>query len=227
MRVLDKKTKVTKPKIILFDWDNTLVDSLDIIHTAISDAFKKFQLTPLTREEFMNGSHISGREFIRQYFPEEHHIEAMQVFRSAYDTLSKEKLILLADAEETLRAVKGKGIKMAIVSNKGKVSLVKELERAGLTDYFLTIVGSGDLEVDKPSPEPALKALKDIGADPSHEVWFVGDSAVDMETAHRANCLPVFFGDDDYTADHYKSWQPKVHFLNHKELIKYLSSLDE
>jgi phosphoglycolate phosphatase len=227
MRILDKSIKVTRPKTILFDWDNTLVDSLDIIHAALNDTFSRFNLAPLSREEFRRGTHISARDFIKQYFPEDRYAEVRQVFVELYDKLSKERLELLSDAKEALHAVQSKGIKMAIVSNKGKTLLLKELERAGLVDYFLTIVGSGDLEVDKPSPLPALKALKDIGIDPSHEVWFFGDSATDMETAHNANCLPVFFGEDDYTAEHYKHCPPKVHFLNHKELIKYLSSLDE
>ena len=115
---------------------------------------------------------------------------------------------------------------MAVVSNKAKALLLKELETTGLADYFLSVVGSGDLEEDKPSPLPALKALKDIGTEPSQEVWFVGDSSTDMSTAHNANCLPVFFGTDDYESEHYEH-RPKIHFLNHKALIKYFSSLDE
>jgi phosphoglycolate phosphatase len=229
MKILDRNIKLTKPISILFDWDNTIVDSLDIVFASAVETFKAFNLEPLSREEFMESTHVSSKIFIKKYFSEAHHVKARELFLELYAQLSAEKgdLMLLPDAKEALELLHNKKIKMAIVSNKSKALLSKELESTGLADYFLSVVGSGDLEEDKPSPLPALKALQDINIEPSQEVWFIGDSSTDMGTAHNANCLPVFFGTDDYESEPYKQCRPKVHALNHKALIKYFSSLDD
>ena len=225
MIILDKTVKLSKPQSILFDWDNTLLDSLELIHVSMRDTFSKFKLSPLSKKDLLKHASGSSKIFIEKYFPGESHNEVRKVFLDLYDQFSKEKLALLPKAREALEEVKKKDIKMAIVSNKAAVLLSMELAKLGLDKYFSSIVGSGDLAEDKPSPLPVLKALKDIGIRPSHKVWFVGDSATDMAAAHNSQCLPVFFGDDDYTSEHYKHCQPKLHFPNHAELIKYFSSL--
>jgi phosphoglycolate phosphatase len=227
MKILDTNIKLGKPKSLLFDWDNTLVDSLKVIRLAMEETFKAFKLTPLTKKEFLKSTHISSRMFIKNHFPEEDQVRAREVFLDLYIKFAGRNLRLLPHAKEALEAVHNKKIKMALVSNKAKFLLSTELKQSGLDKYFLSIVGSGDLKEDKPSPLPALKALEELGIEPSQEVWLIGDSATDMSTAHNANCMPVFFGGDDYTSEQYKSCPPKIHFSSHKALIKYISSLDE
>lgn len=224
MKIISQDLKLSMPKFIVFDWDGTIVDSLELIANSARDTLSKFNLPPISKEEFMRCMK-SSKSFIREYFPKVSHDEVRKVFIDTYNQLAKEKITLLPKAQESLEEIKNRDIKMAIVSNKAKILLSMELIELGIDKYFLSIVGSGDLEEDKPSPLPVLKALKDIGAEPSQEVWFIGDSATDMAAAHNSKCLPVFFGTDDYTSDHYKHCQPKVHFLNHAELVRYFSSL--
>jgi len=227
MEILDKSIKIGRPKAILFDWDNTLVDSLELICTSMRETFSRFKLAQMPEKEFMKSIHGPSRLFIEKHFPKESYDEARKTFLDLYDQFTKEKLRLLPSAQETLDEVQKQKIKTGVVSNKVSALLSMELYQLGLKKYFLTIVGSGDLAEDKPSPLPVLKALKDIEVSPSQEVWFVGDSAADMGAAHNSNCLPVFFGSDDYTSEHYEHCQPKVHFKNHKEFIKYLASLND
>lgn len=226
MKVLDKNKHLERPKTILFDWDGTLVNSLGLICDAMQGAFKVFKQLPISKKEFMKTIHGPSEEFIGKHFPNNSHDEVKKVFLDLYKQFANKKLVLLPNAKKNLDYLYKKEIKMAVVSNKEAPLLMLEIKKLGLEKYFLSIVGSGDVKESKPSPLSAFKALKDIGVRPSQEVWFVGDSATDMATAHNSNCLPVFFGADDYTSEHYKSCPPKVHFLNHRDLLKYLSSDD-
>jgi len=226
MRILNQNFKISKPKFIIFDWDNTLVDSLELIRDSMQDTFAKFNLPPISKKEFTDHMRMCSKSFIEKYFAKDSYDEVRKVFRDTYEQLAREKITLLPKAAEALEKIREENIKMAIVSNKSRILLSMELIKLGLEEYFSSVVGSGDLEEDKPSPLPVLKALKDIGAEPSYEVWFIGDTATDMAAAHNSKCLPVFFGTDDYTSEHYRHCQPEVHFLNHEELIKYLTSLD-
>ena len=227
MKILDQNIKLKKPKVILFDWDNTLVDSLELICASMRDTFSKFKLNQMPEEELIKKIHGPSKLFIETHFPKNVHNKARQTFLDLYDQFSKEKLKLLPNAQGTLDEVKRQKIKTGVVSNKVSDLLSMEVCELGLKKYFLTVVGSGDVPEDKPSPLPVLKALKDIGVNSSQEVWFVGDSAADMGAAHNSNCLPVFFGIDDYTSKHYSHCQPKVHFKNHADFIKNLAYLDE
>ena len=225
MRILVQNIKLNRPELIIFDWDNTLVDSLELICDSMRETFTKFSLSPMSNSEYKKHIHMCSRSFIKKHFPKEPHDEVRKVFIDSYRQLAEENITLLPEAKETLEAIKNKDIKMAIVSNKNKILLSMELAKLGLEEYFLSIVGSGDLEEDKPSPLPVFKALKDLGVKPSQEVWLVGDSVTDMAAAHNSQCLPVFFGTDDYTSEHYMNCPPKIHFLDHKELLQYFSSL--
>ena len=52
-----------------------------------------------------------------------------------------------------------------------------------------------DAPEDKPSPIPVSMALEGSGIAPGADVWFVGDTSIDMECAHNARCVPVLVRD--------------------------------
>ncbi|NRA73492.1 MAG: HAD-IA family hydrolase [Rickettsiales bacterium] len=225
MKILVQNIELTKPKLIIFDWDNTLVDSLSLICDSIQDTLIRFNSPPMSERELMEHRRMCAKSFIEKRFHKQNHDEVRKVFIESYKQLAKSNIAFLPKAEKALEEIGKKDIKMAIVSNKAKELLINELKDLGAEKYFLSIVGSGDLKEDKPSPLPVFKALKDIGMEPNQEVWFVGDSATDMAAAHNSQCLPVFFGTDDYTSEAYTNYQPTIHFSNHDEVIRYFSSL--
>ncbi|MBV8776512.1 MAG: HAD family hydrolase, partial [Alphaproteobacteria bacterium] len=72
--------------------------------------------------------------------------------------------------------------------------LRSEAEHLGWTPFFGAIVGAGDAHADKPHCAPVELALRPSGVAPGPDVWFVGDTAVDMECALAAGCVPVLLG---------------------------------
>jgi len=131
-----------------------------------------------------------------------------------------EKLTPIEDAEKVLLALQGTDIYTALVSNKTGEALRLEVNHIGWNKYFAKVVGAKDAAEDKPSPKPVIMALNGSGIEPSGDVWFVGDSVTDMECAHNSNCVPVFYGDQDLSAERFRNFQPKIQFKNHGELVK-------
>jgi phosphoglycolate phosphatase len=68
-----------------------------------------------------------------------------------------------------------------------------EAAHLGWAPRFRILVGAGDAAVDKPDPAPFRMALPALGL-PAGAVWYVGDTALDMEAAHRAGCAAVLLG---------------------------------
>lgn len=80
-------------------------------------------------------------------------------------------------ARQLLSILKGKGIKLGIVSNTPFPGsfYINDLERFGLLPYFQTLVWSSDFGKRKPSPEIFEKALNNLKVK-AQEAVFVGDS---------------------------------------------------
>lgn len=209
------------PKAILFDWDNTIVDSWNAIYKAINSTLVKYGRNPWTFEEVKQNVHRSLRDSFPVIFPVNWQ-EVATVYRQYYRDFSKEDLEVLPNARETLDLIREKNLYTALISNKKADILNIEVKHFDFTQYFEKIIGAGDLSEDKPSPITIETALRGTGIPVDKNVWFVGDSLTDMETAYNAGCVAVFFGDDDYKSERYAHCKPHLSFNTHKELISYL-----
>ena len=76
-------------------------------------------------------------------------------------------------------------VPVGVVSLNAESAVRLALERDGLIEDVDVVVGRDSVPERKPSPEPLLAAIEDLGVDPD-EAIFVGDSDGDEETARRA-----------------------------------------
>src|SRR3546814_18339358 len=63
------------------------------------------------------------------------------------------------------------------------------LFRSGWDGYFGGVIGANDAVEDKPSAAPVHLVLDGTGHAAGRDIWFVGDSATDMQTARNAGCI--------------------------------------
>lgn len=220
MHLLDKSYTLPHPKAIIFDWDNTLVDSWGLIHEALNFTLEKFGKKPWSLEETKVRIHRSMKDTLPGLFQDDWQ-EAVKIYRGHYESIQN-RMQPLELAEETLKIAHKKKIPVCVVTNKKNHLAHNEINMLDWKKYFKCVVGSGDLEHDKPSPVGVNFVLDKINQEPNENIWFVGDSVTDMETAYNSECVPVFFGEDDCNSDRYKHCRPKVYFQNHRELSEYL-----
>jgi phosphoglycolate phosphatase len=183
----------TLPKAILFDWDNTLVNTWQVAYDAMNIARESVGRLPFTIEEFWSQPHHSMRDVAVTLFGE-HHEKGQRIFYETVEKFHLKDLAFLQGAETLLQDLKNRGIYMGIVSNKEGKYLRKEVAHLGWLSYFKQIIGAQDTEEDKPSPVPVLAALHQSTITPGHDVWFVGDSIVDVHCARASGCIPVVMG---------------------------------
>jgi len=182
------------PKAILFDWDNTLVDTWQTVYTSLNLALQGVGRDPLTKEEFSQKPHLSIRDSSESLFGE-HSEKGTQIFHDAIHKTHLAEITSFQGAENLLLELKTRGIYVGIVSNKEGNFLRKEVAHLGWNSHFRRIIGARDTAEDKPSPIPVLAALYESTISPSHDVWFVGDSIVDVHCARSSGCIPVVVGD--------------------------------
>lgn len=184
----------TKPKAVLFDWDNTLADTWPIIHQAMHDTFTTMGREPWTLEETKTNVHRSLRDAFPEMFGENWE-KARDTYFGSFLANHLEKLAVLEEAEDVLKRLKASKIPTAVVSNKTGKYLREEVTHIGWDHYFSAVIGATDVAEDKPSAMPAFHALQKLGVKPGADVWFVGDSVTDLDCAFNAGLTPVFYGD--------------------------------
>ena len=179
-----------RPNAILFDWDNTLIDSWPAIHDAQNHTLAHFGLPQWTFEETKTRVRKSMRDSYPQLFGDRWR-EAGEVFYARFEAHHLETLTPLPGAGDLIAGLAGAGYYLGVVSNKKGDYLRKEAEALGWHGYFGRMVGAFDAEKDKPAPEPVELALEGSGIETGPDVWFVGDADVDLECARNAGCVPV------------------------------------
>jgi phosphoglycolate phosphatase len=214
---------VYKPDLVIFDWDNTLVEAWESIHYAVQATLAYYKKPTWSLAETKIKIHRSIRDTVPKYFPEYPAEEVEKTYRSAYKTM-QHKISPLPHAIDTIKFLQDRQTYIAIISNKQNLLLNQEILSLGWQEYFGMIIGAGDLEEDKPSKITVEAVLKQKQV-PKEKIWFIGDSITDMETAYNANCLPVLFDNIQYNQSLYSHCEPKLHCHDHKTLLHYLKKV--
>jgi phosphoglycolate phosphatase len=125
-------------------------------------------------------------------------------------------------AAEVLAA--GSAWTQGIVSNKTGRFLRAEVAHLGWNSHFRTIVGAGDAKADKPDPASILLALTNLSAQPHPTIWYLGDTASDMQAARAAGITAVLVGDASHDGG-VANAAPDIHFATAHALAAMLRSL--
>ena len=210
-----------RPRALLFDWDNTLVDSWHAIHHAINVTFKALDQEPWSLAE----TKVRVRASARDSFPGLFGIrsdEATEIFYRAFESDHLQQLREHAGAGALLSRLAKSDYHLAVVSNKQGYLLRREAEHLGWTGYFRALVGASDAARDKPAVQPVDLALQDSGIPRGPEVWFVGDTDIDMECAVNAGCFPVLLRQEPPGQEEFAAAAPKCHVTSCAALAELL-----
>ncbi|MEO5337692.1 MAG: HAD family hydrolase [Magnetospirillum sp. WYHS-4] len=199
-----------RPRALVFDWDNTLIDSWPAIHDANNHTLESFGLPPWTFEE----TKARVRKSMRDSYPElfgDRWEEAGRVFYERFAARHLVTVTPLPGAEAMLAALRAAGFYLGVVSNKKGDYLRDEARHLGWDGFFGRIVGAFDADRDKPAPEPVYLALEGSGVQAGPDVWFVGDTGVDMECGLNAGCIPVLVRETPPIDEEFSAFPPAIH----------------
>lgn len=187
------------PKLIIFDLDGTLLDTLDDLSAAVNYAMEQRSFPQHTREEYMKMVGHGARNLMSQALPLEHaHDDALidavlADFRSYYNAHIDVYTKPFPGIPQLLDRLHQKDIKLAVASNKfqeGTEHLIKEF----FPDIpFVAILGNRPSNPLKPDPEVVEEILQKAGLSKADTIM-VGDSDTDMETAVNGGIRGIAVG---------------------------------
>jgi phosphoglycolate phosphatase len=213
-----------RPLAVLFDWDNTLVDGWGVIADALNTALVAMGHQPWTLQETRERVKASARDSFPVMFGARWR-EAEKIFYDRFQSHHLEHLAAMPGAEALLANLAARGVYQGVVSNKRGSFLRKEAEHLGWSRFFGRVIGAGDAPRDKPAAEPVVMALEGGAMAPGPEVWFVGDTDLDMVCARDSGCVPVLVRAQAPRPGEFGEVGPVAHFSSCDELRQLFDKL--
>ena len=213
--------KTPKPRAVLFDWDDTIIDVWQTTLEARNIALSQMGVAPWTDEEARRRVGPSGRDLFKDLFGDRWQ-EADKIYLENFYRLTAPGVPVFPHAEDILKTLSGHGIYLAVVSNRNGPSLRSEAALLQFDRYFSKMVGAGDAKADKPHPEPVYMALQGSGIKAGADVWFIGDSPVDMRCAINAGCTPLLIETKPPPEDTLVQHPPAQRFKKHIDIMEFI-----
>lgn len=179
--------------LVIFDLDGTLLNTINDLGNSCNYALEKlgFSAHPLSAYPFMVGNGV--RKLIERAQPDaspEMVDKIIEVFKEHYDKHNTDSTVPYPGIPELLSDLHRAGIKLAVASNKYQKAVSEIIEHFFPGIPFVSVEGQVEGRQVKPDPSIIFSILSKCPT-PKKDVLYVGDSAVDIETAYRAcieNC---------------------------------------
>lgn len=174
-------------KVILFDNDGTLSDSVPTVIQATNQALAAKGYAPNTDEEIIDGMRIkTSSRMLKHIDSNDKKIgEALaeDYYSAFFSRINGIKLFNgIADCLNLLRA---QTLTLGIVSNNASNIVDTVLTQNGIRSHFSIIIGEDNAEETKPGPGGLLQACRLLGVQPSQCIY-IGDSLSDSLAAEAA-----------------------------------------
>lgn len=183
-------------KLVIFDLDGTLIDTMEDIAGACNHALKTCGHPQRRLDEF---NMLVGRgvmNMLRGALPEDQRTDEMNKimyshFVPYYNEHICDKTKPYPGMYETLDALAEKGIAFAVASNKYQEGTELLIDKLFGKYNFVSILGQREGKPIKPDPQIVLEAMTAAGCNDKNEVVYCGDSDVDMQTGINAGVRTI------------------------------------
>ena len=184
-------------RLIAFDLDGTLLNTLGDLTYAVNETMKAFGYPTRTREEVRSFIGDGIQMLLRRCVsPNAYSDELIKIFKEVYASHCQDTTAPYEGIIPLLASLKERGVKLAVLSNKADFA-TKKLVKAYFGDYITLAVGENEAAGvrKKPAPDALFSVMREMSVT-AKETLYVGDSEVDILTAKAAGveCVSVLWG---------------------------------
>lgn len=183
-------------KAVIFDLDGTLSDSIASIKYSADKALKEFGYGPFTEKQYKYFVGDGAANLIKRALAEggDRELSCFEAAFARYQEIFKEYCMYQVKPydgiRELLAALKERGVKIAVLSNKPHPNTIHVIEALFGEGYFDIIQGQTDKLAIKPSPDGVFYILEKLSLTPG-DILYLGDTATDMKTGKSAGAFTV------------------------------------
>lgn len=171
-------------KLVIFDWDGTLMDSADKIINCMQIAAKHCDMPVPSADAVSHIIGISLKPAIKQLFGIDDDALAeglVLAYKEAFVSHDATPCPLFNGVEDLLSALKAKGATLAVATGKARRGLDRAWSQTE-TGHFFSASRCADDAQSKPSPDMLLQILDELNIS-AHDAVMIGDTTYDMQMA--------------------------------------------
>lgn len=213
----------TEYKLLIFDWDGTLADSIGRIVTAMRVAAQRSG-HPERDEDSVKGIIGLGLpEAILTLYPEmmdAQVVDFRQHYADVYIAMDTEPSPLFGGVLESLEAFRAEGYRLAVATGKARRGLDRVLKAHGWEDFF-DVTRAADETASKPDPLMLNQILAHCDVRPEHALM-VGDATFDLQMARNAGIDSVAVGYGAQSMERLLAFEPRLAIDTFSQLHAWL-----
>lgn len=196
IKTLQKAGERRKMKAVIFDLDGTLSDSINSIKYCGDKALEPLGYGPFTVDRYKYFVGDGAANLIKRALAAggdtelEHFQEAFASYKEIFREHCMYQVKPYEGIPELLKALKERGIALAVLSNKPHVETIHVIETLFGRDCFDIIAGQKEDVPIKPSPEGVFRILEELQLT-CEDIIYLGDTATDMKTGKAAGAFTV------------------------------------
>jgi len=192
------------PSSVLFDLDGTLIDHFKAIHRCHTHAMRQLGLPGPSLAQVRAAVGGGVELAVERLVGKELKPAALAIYRPYWDATMLEDVELLPGAKELLVALRSRGIRTAVFTNKHGPSSRLTCAHLGLTELLDGNFGATDTPWLKPDPAFTRHVLTALGVSAGATI-LVGDSPFDVATARNGGLGFIGVATGTHTADELKA----------------------
>jgi phosphoglycolate phosphatase len=182
----------TDYKLLVFDWDGTLIDSIERIVTSLQHASREVCRLHVSEEVARSVIGLGLYEAIEKLHPELESVVIESIAAAYKQHFLYDNPVpahLFNGVEELLHQLVADNYTLAIATGKSRIGLDRAMQEHQLGNYFVTTRCAGEMP-SKPHPEMLHSILQELDAQANHTLM-IGDSEHDFRMAQNAGIKAV------------------------------------
>jgi len=214
-----------KYKLLVFDWDGTLMDSEARIVACLRAVIADLQLPEMEIRPLRNIIGLGLKEAVLALYPdasEEFVKSFIERYRYHFLSDNHQSAVMFPGAREVLNRLYQFGYLLAIATGKGRAGLERSLDETGSKGFFHA-TRCADESLSKPHPQMLLDIMAILDVEPS-QTLMIGDTEYDMQMAQQAGtgALAVTYG--VHERERLLSYKPLACLNNIAEMLPWLET---
>ena len=215
-------------RLLVFDWDGTLMDSIGTIVDCTMAAFAALDDVPagdrLTPEQVRECIGLGLAETMQRHFPNwDEGLSARLVdnYRRLWRADYKDRVALFPGSFAVVEELHAAGYLLGVATAKGRAGLERELDATGLRPFFHA-TRTVDEAPSKPAPGMLFGLFEELGV-AAAEALMIGDTSFDLEMAGNAGCRGIGVLSGGQRLEHLAPHRPVAVLASVRELPDWLA----
>ena len=215
-------------RLLVFDWDGTLIDSEAKIVAVLNAVIDELGLHPLPPERIRNVIGLALPEAMAQLFSTSDanvHRHIVQRYRYHFSHPESPTSSLFPGTKRTLEQLRLAGYLLCLATGKSRRGLERELDLTELRHHF-TVTRCADEARSKPDPSMLNEIMTQLGAKPPNTV-VIGDSEYDLGMARNAGTDAVAVASGVHSRERLLAWFPRACLDSIVDLPQWLDGIGQ